>query len=67
MALLTRSFSDTARTLQERSSYIKNFATHVSHELKTPLTSIRGAAELLDEHFDEDDKEGAPALSWQYP
>ena len=53
MALLTRSFADTARLLQERSSYIRNFATHVSHELKTPLTSIRGAAELLDEHFDE--------------
>jgi signal transduction histidine kinase len=53
MALLTRSFSDTARSLQERSSYIRNFATHVSHELKTPLTSIRGAAELLGDHFDE--------------
>ncbi len=53
MALLTRSFADTARSLQERSSYIRNFASHVSHELKTPLTSIRGAAELLDEHFDE--------------
>ncbi len=53
MALLTRSFADTARSLQDRSSYIRNFASHVSHELKTPLTSIRGAAELLDEHFDE--------------
>ena len=53
MALLTRSFSDTARSLHERSNYIKNFATHVSHELKTPLTSIRGAAELLGEHFEE--------------
>ena len=53
MALLTSSFSDTARSLQERSSYIRTFATHVSHELKTPLTSIRGAAELLEEHFDE--------------
>ena len=53
MALLTRSFSDMARSLHERSSYIKNFATHVSHELKTPLTSIRGAAELLGEHFEE--------------
>ncbi|MGI9350878.1 MAG: ATP-binding protein [Rhizobiaceae bacterium] len=33
--------------LQDRSDYIKNFATHVSHELKSPLTSIKGAAELL--------------------
>ena len=39
MALLTRSFSDTTRSLHERSNYIKNFATHVSHELKTPLRS----------------------------
>jgi len=53
MALLTRSFSKMARSLHERSSYIRNFAAHVSHELKTPLTSIRGAAELLDEHFDD--------------
>ena len=53
MALLTHSFSDMARSLQERSSYIKDFATHVSHELKTPLTSIRGAAELLGDHFEE--------------
>ena len=53
MALLTQGFSDMARALQQRSSYIRNFATHVSHELKTPLTSIRGAAELLGDHFDE--------------
>lgn len=36
----------TAR-LQERARYVSEFAAHVSHELKTPLTSIRGALELL--------------------
>lgn len=33
--------------LQERARYVGDFAAHVSHELKTPLTSIRGAVELL--------------------
>lgn len=41
----------TAR-LNQRSEYIANFASHTSHELKTPLTGIRGAAELLQEDWD---------------
>ena len=36
-----------AQCLSERSKYLEVFATHLTHELKTPLTSIRGAAELL--------------------
>ncbi|HOX44327.1 MAG TPA: ATP-binding protein [Myxococcota bacterium] len=35
------------RQLSERADYIAGFATNVSHELKTPIASIRGAAELL--------------------
>ena len=46
-ALLSQSFLDMARRLNTRSSFISTFATHVSHELKSPLTSIKGAAELL--------------------
>lgn len=38
----------TAR-LYARMRYIKDFAADVAHELKSPLTSIRGAAELLRE------------------
>ena len=53
MELLSRSFADMARSLHERSQYIREFATHVSHEFKTPLTAIQGAAELLHEHFEE--------------
>jgi len=36
-----------AQKLFDRTDYINTFATHVSHELKSPLTSIQGAAELL--------------------
>ena len=46
-AKLSQSFLDMADRLFERTDYIANFAAHVSHELKSPLTSIQGAAELL--------------------
>jgi len=39
-----------AGSLQQRSRYIQDFAAQVSHELKTPITAIGGAAELLREH-----------------
>lgn len=47
MAALGSGFLDMARKLQNRSDTLQTFATHVSHELKSPLTSIQGAAELL--------------------
>jgi signal transduction histidine kinase len=52
VAQLSESFSGMSRTLAERSDYINRFATHVSHEFKTPLTSMQGALELLQEHID---------------
>ena len=48
----SQSFLDMARRLNTRSSFISTFATHVSHELKSPLTSIQGAAELLRDDLD---------------
>jgi len=36
-----------AERLEQRASYVQDFASQVSHELKTPITAIRGAAELL--------------------
>ncbi len=41
-----------ARKIDQRSNYIKNFAAAVSHEFKTPLSGIRGAIELLQDHDD---------------
>ncbi len=37
--------------LEQRAAYIAEFAANVSHELKTPITAIRGAAELLRDSF----------------
>jgi signal transduction histidine kinase len=54
-ARLSQSFLEMARRLNTRSSFISTFATHVSHELKSPLTSIQGAAELLREDVDAPD------------
>ena len=53
MELLSKSFSKMALSLHERSEYIREFASYVSHEFKTPLTAIQGASELLLEHYEE--------------
>lgn len=37
-----------AEVLQARELAVRSYSDHVSHELKTPLTAIRGAAELLE-------------------
>lgn len=36
-----------ADQLSRRADYVQHFAAQVGHELKTPITAIRGAAELL--------------------
>lgn len=47
IATLSQSFLDLAERLVDRTEYVSSFAAHVSHELKSPVTSIRGSAELL--------------------
>jgi signal transduction histidine kinase len=47
LAMLSQGFLDMAERLHDRTDYIATFAAHVCHELKSPLSAIRGAAELL--------------------
>jgi len=53
LAQLSHSFSEMSQILRQRSEYIQQFASHVSHEFKTPLTSMQGTLELLQEHIDD--------------
>ena len=46
---LAEAFREMTRKLEARHRYISTFAADVAHEFKSPLTSIRGAAELLAE------------------
>ncbi|HEY4122477.1 MAG TPA: ATP-binding protein [Byssovorax sp.] len=46
---LARAFAAMKERLDARLRYIEGFAADVAHEFKSPLTSIRGAAELLGE------------------
>lgn len=46
-------FGQMAERIEARARYLRDFAAAVSHEFKTPLTGIRGAIELLDEHGEE--------------
>lgn len=50
LAELSEQIAHMAVIIRERSDYIRQFATHVSHEFKTPLTAIQGAIELLRDH-----------------
>lgn len=52
VAQLSDSFAGMSHALAERTDYIRRFATHVSHEFKTPLTAMQGALELLHDHLD---------------
>lgn len=38
---------DMGRVLQSREAVVRGYADHVTHEMKSPLTVVRGAAELL--------------------
>jgi len=48
---LSIALSTMAQSLQQRADYVRQFATHVSHEFKTPLTAMQGSIELLQDHM----------------
>jgi two-component system sensor histidine kinase BaeS len=50
LAALGRSFNEMAAELTRARDSQRSFLESVSHELKTPLTSIRGYAEAIEEH-----------------
>jgi two-component system, OmpR family, sensor histidine kinase ChvG len=51
---LSRAFEELVGQLDGRAQYIAELAANLSHEFKTPLASIRGAAELLADGAAED-------------
>lgn len=52
VARLADSVSSMAIRLQARLGYIGEFASNVSHEFKTPLATLKGTVELLDDDPD---------------
>jgi len=50
MSQLQSSVAAMATTLEQRANYLQEFARHVSHEFKTPITGIQGAVEVLRDH-----------------
>ena len=53
---LGQSVIDMGETLHNRASGLRAYADHVTHELKSPLTAISGAAELLQNDISEADR-----------
>lgn len=49
---LFHDFEQMADSIEKRSRYLKDFASSVSHEFKTPLAAISGTIELLQDHAD---------------
>ena len=46
-------FEVMAESIDKRSRYLRDFASSVSHEFKTPLAAISGAIELLQDHAED--------------
>jgi two-component system sensor histidine kinase BaeS len=64
IATLARSFNDLATQLQQAQEAERNFLLSVSHELKTPLTAIRGYAEAVEDGV-LDPREAAATVAFE--
>ncbi|MGH2685479.1 MAG: ATP-binding protein [Actinomycetota bacterium] len=62
LAALAGSFNDMARALQERIERDARFASDVSHELRSPLTTLSAAIEVLQGRRDEMPERAQAAL-----
>ncbi len=49
LGAMGQSVLDMAETLQSRAATVRGYTDHVTHELKTPVSAIRAAAELLED------------------
>jgi two-component system sensor histidine kinase ChvG len=56
-------FAVMAERIERRSRYLRDFAAALSHELKTPISGIKGALELLGEHPEMSETEKARFLA----
>jgi signal transduction histidine kinase len=52
IAVLSEALAKMANTLEERANAIQRSVHHISHEFKTPLTSMLGSIELMRDHGD---------------
>lgn len=53
LSALGASVGQMSTTLHTRAATVRSYADHVTHELKSPLTTVRGAAELLSGDLDD--------------
>lgn len=60
---IARSFNAMAEAVQQRISREQRFTANVSHELRSPVTSIVGTAEVLERHADHLSNEDAPMIA----
>lgn len=54
--MLGQSMLEMGRVLQNREAVVRSYADHVTHEMRSPLTVLRGAAELLDSDLPADER-----------
>lgn len=54
VAALAASFAAVVERLHARTRYLETLSAHLAHEIRSPLTAIRGAAELMRDEPDMD-------------